>query len=516
MEKTNDLIPHPMVVAPSKTWPPAIAAISITIATILMAFRHDLGAALWTWSHIPTYYYCFLIIPICGYLIWEQRGTLAIQTPSPSATGLAISLFCLALWWAADTMLITELRQLAIVGLLQGVAWSLLGSRLYRSLLFPLALLFLVVPSGTLLLTPLQAATTLLSSKMLALAGVPIYVEGTTLEVPTGNYFVAPGCAGLNFLLAALTLSLLFAHQFFQRRAKKVACVAAAATIAILANSIRVFGIIWLAEASNRHIDIINDHLLYGWLFFSLVILASMALGLRFADAPAEPPPRLAASTSPRESVSLARAFLAVSLTIMTAALATERYAAATAQPVPSGSKAAVELPEALGGWRKVPADDSWNPDFPHADFCQRVAYRNGGRRVELFLAYYRGQRDGHKATGGENLLARLADGAMIADGTRQTTAGSEPLDVAAYHLSAGGRSHLIWAWYWIAGRQTSDPLIARLLGMPGRLVGDNRAAAIAVATEERTDKEAAVTTLAEFLSYEDLLLAGLEAGFPR
>ncbi len=512
MEKTNDRISHQGEIEAASFWPPAIVTLSITTATIMLTFRHDIGAAIWTWSHIPTYYYCFLIAPISGYLVWQQRKTLATQIPAPSSAGVAFSLFCLVLWWAAEATLITEVRQVAVIGLLQGVAWAVLGSRLYRRLLFPLLLLFLMVPSGTVLLPPLQAVTTWLSGRMLDAAGVPIFVEGTTLEVPTGNYFVAPGCAGLNFLLAALTLSLLFGHQHYHRPWKRLLCVTAAVSIAVLANGVRVFGIIWLAEASHRHIDIVEDHLLYGWLFFSLIILASMALGFRFADAPAAAAAPPAEPPGRRPDARLPRALLSASLTIMIAALVIERSVAFSADIAPSARRQALNLPERIGAWRKVPADMAWSPNFPHADFRRRIAYRNNGRQIELFVAYYRAQRDGHKATGGENILVPSAEGALATDKIRRARAGTKPLDVATYHLSMEGRSLLLWSWYWVAGRQTADTLTARLLGLPGRLAGDNRAAALAVATDESPSENAATAALDDFLKHEDELLKVLAA----
>jgi exosortase/archaeosortase family protein len=116
---------------------------------------------------------------------------------------------------------------------------------------------------------------------------------------------VEPGCAGLNFFLVAFALSLLYGRLTYASLRARVVCVVAALGISIVANIIRIYLIIGLAQATNRKIDITADHLLYGWGFFGAVMLAAMWLGAKVKAAPAVP--RVLPLESPRAGISPSR-----------------------------------------------------------------------------------------------------------------------------------------------------------------------------------------------------------------
>jgi exosortase len=149
-----------------------------------------------------------------------------------------------------------------------------------------IAYLFLLAPTGTPLLPYLQTVTTTLAVFFLQIGQIPFFVDGNLIEVATGNYIVAPGCAGLNFVLALATVAPLFAVLMYDSWRKRLIAIALMMAMVPIANGFRVFAIIAIAEYTNRAIDITADHLLYGWLFFSAVVLVMFWIGSRFADPP--------------------------------------------------------------------------------------------------------------------------------------------------------------------------------------------------------------------------------------
>jgi exosortase A len=491
------------VVRSGAWWPVSLGVLTISLAALCFTFRADATAAVSLWITIPTYNYCFLIPLISFYLIWRQRAEIACSAPSPSLFGVALLACFAAVWWLASALLIAEIRQLAIVGMIQGLALGVLGPRLYRRLMFPLLYLFLMVPTGTVLLSPLQNLSAIFSGGLLRMVGIPVFIDGVVLEVPHGVYLIAPGCAGLNFLLAALSLSLLFGQLVYTGTVKRSLSVAVALVVSILANQVRIFGIIWIAEITNRQVDIVNDHLIYGWILFSLIILGGMAVGLRFADPPTPPHPPAAAAPVPR---------FGLLLTVWVAMLAVAGGAQAAALPfiqLPATTHVAIDLPATVGAWRRVAPDDRWSPAFPQADAQRRVAYVKGNQRVEVFVAYYWRQGDGHKAT---NTANDLAGQWTALSHEKSTMPGAVPMTVDAVHLGRTAAGHrLVWSWYWLAGRRTADPWRARLLGVLGHLTGDARAAVIAVAADELPDAAAAEAVLADFLTVGDGLGQALQ-----
>lgn len=295
-------------------WKITLIAGVICLGALLLLYLPTAASAVHLWNTSSAYNYAYLIAPISAALIWADRRALARAVPEPTALGAALAgVFALA-WLAADLLDIDEGRHIALVGMMQGLALGLLGPRLYKFLTFPLLYLFFLVPTGTFLLEPLQVAAHASNVALLRASGVPVYAEGFLIEVPAGSFLVEPGCAGLNFFLVALALSLLYGRLSYRSTAARVICVGVALATSVIANILRIFLIIGLAQATDRRIDITADHLLYGWGFFGVVILLAMWLGTKIPAAP--PAPRVApqvtltpaAATPPARRVSAAAA----------------------------------------------------------------------------------------------------------------------------------------------------------------------------------------------------------------
>ena len=67
--------------------------------------------------------------------------------------------------------------------------------------------------------------------------------------------------------------------------------------------------------------------------------------------------------------------------------------------------------------------------------------------------------------------------------------------------ISPTGRKRLVWYWYRIGGRQTTNPYIAKALQVLGLVTGRTRASVIAVAVDIVTGEDDAKRLLHEFVS---------------
>ncbi len=267
-----------------RAWRIACCAILIGLAGLLGLYWQTAVSAFHIWMTSSAYNYAVLVAPISLYLIWEERETLARMTPQPSAWGVAVAVLFSFAWFLANSLDINEGRHLALVGMMEGLFLAVLGLRVSRQLAFPLLYLFLMVPTGAFLVEPLQHLSHAGATALLHLTGIPVYADGLTIQVPQGNFFVEPGCAGLNFLLASLALSLLYGRQVYHRLSSRIVCVAAALVISIVANIVRIFLIIALTEWSHRQIAIADDHLAFGWGFFAVVMMVSLWLGAKVKE----------------------------------------------------------------------------------------------------------------------------------------------------------------------------------------------------------------------------------------
>jgi exosortase A len=285
------------------SWLIAFALWGVAVLVICAAYFDTAASAVSIWWSRPTYGHSFLVLPIAGFVTWIERDRWSQLKPSPGIAGVLVSLAAGVLWAFAEGEGILEVQHLALPVMFIAVAVALIGVRTAGAMWLPLAYLLLLAPFGTPILPFLQDVSVFLSTTFLDLAGITYYGEGHHIQVRTGNYIVAPGCAGLNFILATAAIGPLFCVLIFQSWLKRLIVLAAMMLIVIVANGVRIFGIIALAELTNKQIDISADHLFYGWAFFSVVLVAVMGVASFFAD----PTERHQTSALSLKSLALAR-----------------------------------------------------------------------------------------------------------------------------------------------------------------------------------------------------------------
>src|ERR1700730_1733866 len=162
--------------------------------------------------------------------------------------------------------------------------FTMFGWPVTRRLAFPLAYLYFAVPFGQAIEPRLQAITAALSVDMLRVVGVPVFADGNLISIPTGNFDVAEECSCLRFLIASIAIGTLFAGIMYRSWLRRAAFLGLSLALPVLGNCARAFGIILLAYATNNRLAAGVDHILYGWLFFALIMFVMLAIGIRFRD----------------------------------------------------------------------------------------------------------------------------------------------------------------------------------------------------------------------------------------
>jgi exosortase A len=272
----------PPRVAASWSGQKAIPALIVGLLGLGLMFHTEVSAAIRVWIESTAYNHCFLVIPIAAYLVWDRRAALAGAVPRPMPMAALAALPISAAWFLADRVGIMEGRQLMAMCLVQLLFLTVLGWRLYRALLGPLLYLFFLVPFGAFITPFLQDITTAFTTRGLDLFGVPYYADAYSIEIPEGSFYIAEACAGLRFLIAAIAFGCLYALLMYRSPLRRALFILVSIIVPVIANGFRALGIILLGHALGSAQAVATDHVLYGWIFFSLVIFLLVLLGLPF------------------------------------------------------------------------------------------------------------------------------------------------------------------------------------------------------------------------------------------
>jgi exosortase A len=293
-----------------REWITALSFLAIGALVFGYAFRDEIAHAITVWNDSTAYNHCYLILPISLYLIWERRRAVIAREPR----GLLWPILAMAplafAWLAAAEAHIMEGRQLAAMTLFELFLLAILGISVWRVIAFALVYLYFLVPAGAFITPALQDFAARFAVRGLEILTIPVYSNGMEIEVPGARFTVAEACAGLRFLIASVALGTLYGYMMYRDWGRRAAFIVVSIVVPIIANGFRVLGIVilgyWLGDAKAA----IADHLIYGWVFFSMVSLILILLGLPFRQATTsfDETPRPAPRESPAARLRMAGA----------------------------------------------------------------------------------------------------------------------------------------------------------------------------------------------------------------
>ncbi|WP_245841515.1 exosortase A [Sphingomonas lenta] len=468
--------------APASAWRAHEAALALAVLAIIALFWADAADLARIWWTSTTYGHCLFVPPVVGWLVWQRRRELAQLTPIawwPGLLGVAAGGFA---WLLGDAGGVALLRHLGLVVALQGAIVALLGPNVARALLFPLGYVLFAVPFGQDMEPPLQRVTVAIVMPLLDLVGVPARVDGVLIQAGRYWFEVAEACSGSKFVLAMLAFGTLVAGTCFHSWRRRAAFMLACVVVPVLANGVRAFGTIWAAELTSIEAAAGFDHIVFGWVFFALVMAGVLALAWPWFDrAPDEPAFDPAQLQGPvRHRLDLLPAALLVVAT-GAAAPAWSVAIGGRAQSLPSR----IYLPD-LPGWTRASLSRTaaWEPRYLGADHRLLGRYVDGrGRAVDMAVAVYGVQEEGRElvafGVGIDERWRRVADEAPVAGGsvTRITAPGPVERTVAT--------------WYRVGGVTTADPARVKFETARARLLGARQgAAALHLSAEGRQARE--------------------------
>ncbi|MBB5369818.1 exosortase A [Janthinobacterium sp. K2Li3] len=443
---------------------PRVLLLAMLLAVLLL-YHATFWTMLEIWSRSQTFAHGFLIVPISIWLAWRQRARLAVLPPQASLTGLLLLAGCGLAWLLANAANVQVVEQYAATAMLPACVWAILGWPAVRLLAFPLAYLFLAVPFGEVFIEPLIDFTASFTVAALQLTGIPVFRDGSNFYLPSGSWSVVEACSGLRYLIASLALGALFAHLNCHSRGRRLAVMAAALVVPIIANGVRAYLIVMLGHLSNMRLAVGIDHLVYGWLFFGLVALVLFWCATRWRERP------LAAATATPTVASRPAASIRVLLASLAIAALWPGLAWLHRDEAAAAMPAAPLALAAPPGWQKLEAPPAWRAPVAGHPLQWLASYRQETGKVNLQLSWFARQAPDAE------LLTHQAQPygetwSLLQHQKRTIKVGGRGLTVREAMLGHGGERMLVWRFYRQGGVTTANPVLVKLLLARGKLLG--------------------------------------------
>lgn len=499
----NHAAASPTLSSTNPAWRVAVPVLALTLLIILVLFRETALDMAAIWRRSDTYAHGMIVPPITLWLIWRVRARIAVLAPKGSLLAVPLLAGAGFGWLLGELAAVNALSQFALTAMLIFAVPAVLGWTVARRITFPLFFLLFAVPFGDFTQPKLMEWTAHATVFGLRLTGVPVFSEGQNLVIPSGSWSVVEACSGVRYLIASVTVGTLFAYLTYSSLKRRLLFVGVSIIVPIIANWLRAYMIVMLGHLSGNRLAVGVDHLIYGWVFFGVVILAMFWIGARWReDEPAVVP--VSAPTG-RVTVggmpAVASVVVAAVVTVLVAALwplAQRQIDQQTAQPVSQISPLGP-----IVGWHETREGlYDWSPRFENYAASKQVIHQKDGQQAGLFVAYYRNQDQQHKLVTSSNVLVTSDDRvwSRIGGGTREISFNQQPLKIRTTSLRGPGSTQMVvWQWYWINGRWTSSDVLAKAYTAFSRLTGRGDDSAVIILYARQTQPGEAEAILAAF-----------------
>lgn len=464
------------------------------------------------WWRSETYAHGLVVLPVFVWLVWRLRERVAAIQPRPVAwIALPVAGFGM-LWLLGELASVAAASHSGLVLLLISGLVGVLGWQLSRALLFPIAFLLFAIPIGDFMLPTLMKLTAEFTVGALRLSGVPVYQDGLHFVIPNGRWSVVEACSGIRYLIASVLVGALYAYLTYTRLRKRALFMLVAILVPVVANWARAYMIVMLGYLSNNEIATGVDHLVYGWVFFGVIILLMFMIGQRWADevvAPSHEAPPVREG-SPSERIRWA-AVIPLAITIAAFPLIRDTLDA-------GGPVIAIELalPSAAPGWTLQPdTPPDYAPHYSGYRASASAVYRSDrAGRVSLYSAAFAQQTPGNEMiTWGNGLVAAGDESSNVVDAGLVMTA----LGPARHaFVVRDGLRHATLSWYVHGGQVQASEARMKLRLAADRLLGRSDASVVYVVSAQDDGEGDALRRLLDFVTdHASAITAAAVSGDP-
>lgn len=348
--------------------------------------------------------------------------------------------------------------------------------------------------------------TAKMSFALLQGLGVPAFRQGHYISIPSGRFEIAEYCAGLRYLMAAISMGVFFAWQHLSGFRQQLKFVLLVVVVAIVANWLRVVVVMVAGHLSEMQSPLVADHATMGWLMFAGFMFPVFWFGGRWPDKQTQTPGTvihhaavLVGNGKEQKAAQIPwLLMLLMPLALLLGPLLVSQYSRTT-ERAPDPVVWSL-LPDRLGVWQKASAKPQWQPEFHGASHEWLARYDHADKELNLLVVYYTGQQQGSEIVYALNSPYNRKRWRLVSSQHRLIPfSEGDGRSVYEVTLQAGYRNRLITYWYDVDGQVVDSRVQTKLLELKRLLQGETGTALLAVAIDF-TDRAVARQQIDTFL----------------
>jgi len=464
-----------------KDIPSVIYIIPIILILSMILFFDTWASMVGVWELSGTYTHGFFVIPASIWLIWQNKSLYPYLYPTHySYLGLGFILSNGFLWLLATMTHVQVIQHFSLIGILIGSFWFYSGDKTSKKLLFPLLFLYFMVPAGDNLLPYLMNYTANFTVAMLRLTGLSVYRENLHFTLTSGNWSVVEACSGLRYLIASITLGTIYAYITYTKTYKRVIFIIFSIITPIIANGLRAYMIVMIGHLSSMKLATGVDHLVYGALFFALIIFIMFYIGYFWADKPEKINIYSSVATKRTAHYTIQQNSL-IGLTL----LVSLGVWPLLNQYLQSHYHAQTNIPEwpvltQNNTWQEIPTPNwEWQPELNNTANQSTRYFKKGNIILGLYQANFGDENQGSELVNSGNKLISTEQREkwhVIQQNTYKSDALNITANISKIRNAQTGQNIITYQWYKIGNYQINNDYLAKLYQLFKRLTLNNEA----------------------------------------
>lgn len=414
------------------------------------------------WIEDEEYGHGMMVVGILVYLLYRNREKLLNTSNTTSWIGVVVSLSALLMFSLGELSGIAPVQMYSIWLFAAAATLSIGGWSLFKKLLIPLCIIFLLIPLPNVLGPMLTSQLQLISSKLgvwvIRLFGGVVYLEGNVIDMGGVKLLVAEACAGLRYLFPLMSIGAIAGYLMRAPTWMRWSLFIATIPVTIFMNSFRIGVTGLLTEAYGTTHTEGFLHFFEGWVVFvaSLIILIAFAWFL--TKLMGESPTLIKVFSLDHVFENKKSATIEIKQNWQTqnavkVILASLLFAVVASSPLVErdefviSSKPFSSFPQMLGKWKanekRLPAAIIDSSDYYNGTFTSPK-----GKGINLYIAYYADQKLGAAPHSPE--LCIPGDGWEITSNEpyKLKSNKGEVIDVNRLIITKG--DHTIITYYWL------------------------------------------------------------------
>ena len=407
------------------------------------------------WITTDTYMHGSLVLPLAFIMAKHKPWPAQPAKPLHWVPSVFVLLAWASMIIVGKLSMLNVVQQIALLSVIPVTVLLCYGHLVAWHYRAPLILLFFAVPVGDFMIPFLQSITADMAVWMLQMTGVSVLRNGWYISIPAADFRVAEACSGINFLISTFTVAVFYAFTYMDKIGKRVAFIVMGLLVPIAANGLRVYLIIMIAHWGNVEAATGFDHLVYGWIFFAVILIALFVLGRRWQDPPQSVEEGGVMMNALPLTVRSGSRILMIFFTLVVV------YALYVGQTLRHDALPHIE-PQGV----KMKDGDRLSPQFPSADFVSVKKVPEGFQ----YHVYYRDESPDKKLIGYQN---RWFDGKIWSIDTSRKIKTDSGIPLSEWTLTtlSGKEMKLIFS-YCVGGKWNNEKISVKMAQVSSRLLG--------------------------------------------